>query len=331
MRMLFAAASLALATLPSAYADDRITRHELTDEVSAAYYAEQFDELDRMAERFRADDQRTESGLWKLTIFYHALDNPTSLNQTEGPPSLLELEDRKERAMRWIVAKPQSPAAHIAYASSLYKIAWYHRGTRYVSETKPAQLRSFQENSMLALEHLYSNKEVASVDPAWYATAIRIATTQGWPEYAFIELYDEGATRHPYYYDIYFNALTRTYPEWGGSVEAIDRLIQDAVERTGERDGDIMYARAYWVVSDVRYGPTLFRSTLADWPKLKRAFGNMLKQYPDQWNFNRYYRFACDAVGEARFEAEVRYAQELVPDNKWYFDPDYCRQLSSAK
>lgn len=119
MRMLFAAASLALATLPSAYADDRITRHELTDEISAAYYAEQFDELDSMAERFRADDQRTESGLWKLTIFYHALDNPTSLNQTEGPPSLLELEDRKERAMRWIVAKPQSPAAHIAYASSL--------------------------------------------------------------------------------------------------------------------------------------------------------------------------------------------------------------------
>jgi hypothetical protein len=54
----------------------------------------------------------------------------------------------------------------------------------------------------------------------------------------------------------------------------------------------------------------LFELTPADWKKMKAGFDDIVKRYPDDWNYNHYAWFAC----VARDAATTKQAFEKVGD-----------------
>jgi len=72
----------------------------------------------------------------------------------------------------------------------------------------------------------------------------------------------------------------------GGSVEKLESFANYAVQKTRSEDGNIAYARIYMHV----YGDynDIFKDTKVSWRKLKIGFDEMVKKYPDNWNFNYY-------------------------------------------
>ncbi|WP_378944666.1 hypothetical protein [Mesorhizobium sp. ANAO-SY3R2] len=299
MRLLLLALPFLLPILEplDARANEITQRQTIQKAVASAFINGRFDELDAMAHQFRTGRERTESGLWKLTIFYSSF-NPETFYSNDDPASF----DRFEaQALAWIKAKPTSPTAKIVYADALSKHAWFLRGGDYYNNLTDQQRSGYHKYLRKHRDHFLAIKEEASEDPHWYALMVLVAKEEGWPDDAFYELLVEAADREPYYYQTYFFAIDRNLPKWGGSVDEIDALITSATDRTRELDGHSFMARAFWVASS--YDPaTLDTASLrANWSDIAKGFQDLVSRYPDQWNINAYAKFSCLAKDRTNF------------------------------
>lgn len=265
--------------------------------VASAFTNGRFDELDTMADQFRMSRERTESGVWKLTIFYSGF-NYALLDPNFSAASL----DRFEaQTLAWIKARPNSPAAKIAYALALSQRAWFLRGDDYYNKLTDQQRLGYITSLRKRRDHLLAIKEEVSKDPHWFTLMVAVAKEEGWPDEAFDRLVTEAAEHEPYYYQTYFLAIDRNLPQWGGSAEKMNAVVARATDYTRELDGDSFKARGYWYASS--YGRAVFdrEKLVANWSEVAQGFQDLLSRYPDQWNHNAYAKFACLAKDRTRF------------------------------
>lgn len=270
-------------------ADELSERESIKDTVRTAFIDSDFKKLDALAEQYRSSKARTVSGLWKLTVFYSTFD-ALGNSPAYGEQSLDGFE---QQARKWIDEAPESKSAYIAYATLLYRHAFFVRGDGYAASVAPEKWPVFRKYLNKAYRQLAASKAFASSDPHWYATMLHVATGEYWPEPKFDALLDEATAREPYYYELYFAALMRKTPNWGGSLDDVARLIDHAVELTKPKDGVGFYARGYWYAMDAYLGRKMFRDSQTYWPQIHAGFEDLVKQYPDEWNLNAFARFAC--------------------------------------
>lgn len=278
----------AICLLPgSAFAGELEERVELKRYVASLFQAEEFAELDRLAEKFRKEESRTGSGLWKLTLFYGGLYLPREAGFGHEAYEALE-----GKYLRWAEQNPESTVAHIGFANTLVDHAWVFRGTGWASEVPRDAWKPFREYLAKARLYLRDHKQ-AKLDPQWYYVMLVVAKGESWPRPAFQKLVDEGIGRHPYYYEIYFVAIDYLLPKWHGDRARIEEFANFAVEKTQEKEGIGMYARVYWYASQIQYGTELFTGTQVVWKKMSAGIDDVLARYPDQWNINNFAHFAC--------------------------------------
>lgn len=280
----------AICLLPgAAFAGELEERTKLTQYVASLFQAEEFAELDRLAEKYRREESRTGSGVWKLTRFYMGLYGPGG-PESQREARIIALE---EKYLRWAEQNPKSTVAHIGYAGVLIDHGWYFRGTAPASEVPREAWKPLREYLAKARKYLLAHKEDALVDPHWYSIMLVVAKAESWPRPDFRKLVEEGAARHPYYYDLYFSAIHYLLPKWHGDRAQIEEFANFAVEKTQEKEGIGMYARVYWYVSQIQYGTELFTGTQIVWDKMSGGIDDVLARYPDQWNINNFAHFAC--------------------------------------
>jgi len=286
---------MALATARAGELEDR---QAIMDDALSLFLTEQFVEIDRVAEQYRADDARTGSGVWKLTRFYDGIENVTAGLRGHYGKALIEDVDR--RYQRWFAQNPDSVIAQIAYAGLFIDRAWLFRGSGFARDVAPEAWAPFRANLATARRHLMDHKQTASIDPMWYVTMLIIATGEGWSQSEFQALLDEATAAHPYFYEIYFKALEYLLPKWHGDIAMIEEFANYAVERTQDEEGMGMYARIYWYASQTQYGGNLFVDTQVTWRKMAAGIDDVLERYPNQWNINNFARFACIAGDRER-------------------------------
>lgn len=273
---------------PVAIAEEYEDRSAIERDVFSMFITGNFHALDNMSDKFRREKARTGSGLWKLGIFYNAFTGSQML-QFLGGVGNGEIE---RQTQAWIDANPKSISAHVARATVLADMAWKSRNGAYWSELTEEEKSDFWKYHALASQELEASKDLASVDPNWYLVSMKLATEAGLPDAQFYALLDEASAREPYYYPFYFQAMIRSQPGWSGSYEAMERAIRYGVEKTAKQDGKSFLARGYWYASDI-YALRTFKVLKPDWGELKSAFGELVAQYPDDWNRNAYARLAC--------------------------------------
>ena len=74
------------------------TRKEIKDNVKYLFMNEEFDQLDKIAEKYRNTAERTSSGLWKLTIFYYGFNGFTGTRIKDET----YWNDVKRKVNKWI-------------------------------------------------------------------------------------------------------------------------------------------------------------------------------------------------------------------------------------
>lgn len=119
--------------------------------------------------------------------------------------------------------------------------------------------------------------------------------------------------------EIYEPALISALPVWGGSLEAMDQIIEAATERSRSRLKTVLYARLYHNLMN-QQSQLQLSDTLADWGKLKQSFADFraLKE-PDMDGYLGYLNYAClrEDFAEARLlldSIQQRYSHPSVSE-----------------
>jgi hypothetical protein len=275
-------------------------RDQITENARLLFRGEDFADIEAMADDFRAHNSRTSSGLWKIGLLHDGLDDDW----------LRKNKDEKYWAgiaasvAKWIDAFPSSPTPRILYANVLSAHAWAIRGGGWARDVREEDWKPFHELIAQARAYLLANKEIGTADPQWYESMIELARVDGSTSDDVDALVYEATWKYPNYYPNYFATIMYLQPRWHGDLAAIDEFANRAVRATREIEGESMYARIYWYVSQLEFGERVFEDTSVTWPKMKRGIVDVLKRYPDQWNINNFAHFACLA-GDRKLTAHL--------------------------
>jgi len=90
---------------------------------------EDFASLETEVRDARLRQTRAQGGAWKLYLFYEAVASPLSDKQSTDP----DWQSQFAVLKKWIAARPDSAAAHIALAEAYVNYAWRARGDGYAN------------------------------------------------------------------------------------------------------------------------------------------------------------------------------------------------------
>jgi hypothetical protein len=274
---------------------------------------EDFATLDLMAEKLWRERSRFPEGVWKLTLFYTAL-NVSSANRTKAdwPGTFARFE-------RWQKARPDSASAKIGHAEALTSYAWQARGGGYADTVSGESWKLFAERLQQARKLLDSDPALKTW-PGYYQTMMTVALGQGWPRPEYDRLFAAAVKLAPEYETFYFRKANFLLSKWYGTSEDEWHRFALASSKSLEAEhGHSFYARIVWAV--IGSGPTsktaAMKRARIDWPRMRQGFRDLAKEYPDSlWNQNAFCYYACAAQDRATArelfqELKGRYASTL--------------------
>jgi hypothetical protein len=269
-------------------------RAALKKDVRELFKKDDFAALEALSLSLRDGSQRTQSGIWKLTLFYGAfqdLSTEVARDDTTG------WDRMSAKLMRWQQAYKSSPAAIIADVVALKTHAWITRPRQYLLEASTSGENRFTRTLRLAAELLDRNRAVVANDPHSYAVRADLAALLNEAPGPFMERIDEGLAKAPDYFPVYFAGLNyfadANATERPDVARRIEAFANTAVQRLPGPDGAAIYARLYWHAFSAIYGDDLFAKSRVDWTRMRNGIDAVLSRYPDSWNRNNFAYLAC--------------------------------------
>ena len=263
--------------------------------------------LERLSSQYRDSKEKTADGLWKLERFYAAFDQPEYLYGTSPAEAVEELQSFTGF---WLMAYPDSPAAHIIDAMVLLRKGWNARGGGTSETVTRDGWRVFRENVRLAGEKLEAYPAGAK-DPQWHAMMIQQAIAADASGEGFRKVMDAALAQEPSYGWTISNIVKRFLPQWGGNKVILDEVVRYIVSHNVEADRPAIYTRAYWSVAfQLVGGSNPFKRESADWSMMKAGFEQITEEYPTRHNSMAFASFACLADD---LQTAKRIIEKLAP------------------
>ncbi len=230
-------------------------------------------------ESFRANLAKTgasfSDGTSKLREFYQYLSTcPVTLG------------DEKNYCLTfssgWTTAKPEAVAPKTILAKVSLIKAWKVRGGGYATEKSEDTMEKFAALVNEAHTMLESAKALQGKDVEFYNTRYDIAALQGASEERLHSIFEEGLTLDKYYRPLYMMRANFLRPEWRGKRGALEAFADEAARKTKDKLGDSMY---FLIADSVRenVGDAFFLRYRFDWKRLKVAFTDLEKRFPDDY------------------------------------------------
>ena len=172
-----------LLAAPNAGAEDISDKEKsMVREIRADVVAEQFDDIDRLADELRHSKARWAGGDFKLRSLYKALDDPRLTDK--------DTADHLEHLRHWMTERPESITARIALATSLHRWAWVARGSGTADTVTAEGWRLFGERIKESQTVLDSARDMKVMDPQWYSEEMTVGLAQGWDGRKMKDLFD---------------------------------------------------------------------------------------------------------------------------------------------
>jgi hypothetical protein len=255
-----------VASAPVAEEPQDISEHEgrLVHSVRAYLVAEQFDELDRLADQFRRDRERWPGGQWKLHTLYEALDAP---HQTDK-----DSVEHLEHLRHWMAQRPESITARVALATSLKRWAWVARGNGLANTVSEEQWALFNQRIAEAQVVLEGSRDMKVMCPQWYEERMAVGLAQGWDGRQMQELFDRAVQFEPEYQFFYKSRTNYLLPKWYGGPDDAVKFAKKQADRLGGDRGDYMYYEMATVI--VKKGNGNLEKFLPgmDWGRIQRGY-----------------------------------------------------------
>ncbi len=260
----------------------RVVAEQAANAVQTAFWSDDFQKIDRMYDEFMRDDRRAEDGTWFVA----------QIASTLGGVALADEKLVNKSLAKWAEQSPQSKLRPVAEAVIWNSRAWNARGTGFAGATAQESMQLFREKLARAAKALKDAEPEGKESPIWYWVALIVAGGSGRPSAQFDALFEEAVARFPYYQPLYYTRMNYLLPEWGGSLDAVDKFIERSVARTADKEGKSFYVWLYLDMS-MKINGDFLTETPATWPKLKQGFEDLVARHPDVWNKNLYATFAC--------------------------------------
>lgn len=297
-----------------AFAGEQQERGRIHETVTAMFLDRDFAALEGLAEKYRVEESRTPSGVWKLAEFYNGLTK-LALDFPKGDDQ--QWVRAAESIDQWIQAFPDSPTPYVAKGAAMMNRGWAYRGEGWLSSVADEDLHNFRVHAYYAAVFLMEHMEVGSRDPHWYFLSMDALRSIGTEKGAFLELASEGLDRYPKYDPLYFKLAGYLSPKWYGSLEELEAFAQKAIEQTRATRGYELYARIYWASGLFNKRQFAFQGPEASWPDMIKGMDEVISRYPDQWNINHFAYFACYKQDYRTTKRYLEMVEEPVPEIAW--------------
>lgn len=215
---------------------DSQPRRSFQTQVSALFNAEDFRQLDQIADSARSQRQRFLGGGWKLRAFYKILRDPGSRTATDEVWNA-----HIQRLERWIAASPDSAAPRIALAGTYIGFAWKARGGGPGDTVTSEGLKLFYERVQKARDTLDEAKSISAIDAQWFVEMETVAMAQGWDRDKTKKLVQEAGSVEPGYFYTYDQYVSYLLPRWYGKPGEAEDFLKSISDRIGGAEGDSIY------------------------------------------------------------------------------------------
>lgn len=126
----------------------------------------------------------------------------------------------------WVRQRPESHRPRLARGRYLTNRAYLARGAAYADETREAQFQAMNRHMDRAVKDLRKALELRPDLTVAYANLVRIAKARA-PAEKTLRIARQGLEHDPGSFNIRSDLLYALQPKWGGSVDAIRRVIAD--------------------------------------------------------------------------------------------------------
>lgn len=282
--------------------------------VHALLIAENFGELDRMADEYRLTHARTKGGDFRLAMLYSALNAPRSSDQ--------DTLDHLAHLRKWMTQRPESVTARLAMATSLHRWAWVARGNGFANTVSPEDADRFLNRHRDALAILKSTEKMGARDPQLYLQMMAVGVAEGWDKGTMTSLMERGLAIEPEYFYLQQNMANYLLPKWFGTLGASAEFAAAAANRLGGERGDQMYALIAEVL--VKRGDGDFPIKQLDWQRIQHGFVSLGATYGETGHIRNElafmaWRYQDATVAQAEFAMiGDRWSQSVWKDRKVY-------------
>lgn len=258
----------------------------LRTQARAQVAAGRLDELLADLDQSLRTQARLADGRWKLALQLGSARRAFEA-VAQGPADW----DRNEAALKALAARhPESPNAWILQAQFEEAHAWAERGRGYADSVSPAAFAAFRRHLRAGLDVLQAHQTLDN--PAWYESRIALGGPLGDSPEELDAILQAAIRRQPDYQQTWFSRLTWLTPQWGGSLDDMARLINQAARTTAGTERSGMMARLLWIASEQGQHEVIDLPAI-DWAVVKRSFGDVLTRYPNEWNAQWFFYEAC--------------------------------------
>ena len=200
---------------------------------------DKFEQLDCLADRARSGKETFSGGMWKLHLFYVGFYSPIQFPVTHATEE--DWNMHLQRLRQWMTVRPKSVTARIALASAYIYYGWYARSNGTSDTVSRSGWKLFEEQTSEAKRILDEASTLPAKCPEWYVAMQNVARDQGWDVARARALYEEAVRFEPGYY--YYPRILANYllPKWAGKAGDAEKFIQEASDRIGGDQGDVLY------------------------------------------------------------------------------------------
>lgn len=231
--------------------------------------AEKFENLDRMAAKYRSEKSRFPGGAWKLTSFYGALDAPKLSDK--------DTHDHLEHLKHWIAQRPESITARVALAASLHRWAWVARGNGMADTVTDEGWRLFEERIGESLKVLKDAASLREKCPQWYSEMMVVGLAQNWDAKRMKEVFEQGIQFEPDYFHLYKQYANYLLPKWDGKSGDATAFAKSVADKVGGEQGDVIYFHIATAV--IGKNEKEVSAQEMDWPRIQRGYQALTAQY----------------------------------------------------
>jgi hypothetical protein len=269
-----AKATAARCTLSDADFDTAADVHaldEYRDAIAQLLKQGDFAQLDCLADAARAGKTRFSGGAWKLRNIYIGLEEPRP-----GHPTQEDWSQHFELLERWQKQNPSSITVPIALAESYVRYGWDARGGGFADSVSESGWKLMAERAAKARAILEEKAELAKKCPDWYLAMQMVAQAQSWDLAQVRALFEKAAAFEPGYQYYYRTLADYLQPKWSGEEGDAAEFAEEAANRVGGDDGDILY---FWIADAIVCGCQDPVYTHFSWPRAQKGFTAMEKKY----------------------------------------------------
>jgi len=247
-------------------------RLEIRAKSLAVLNAQQYDELDTLARKYRSSKECYADGIWKLKEVYEGLVPDESESDARW--------ERRLAAIRvWVKAKPESITARVALADVLISYAWKARGSGYANTVSQNGWNLFRERLKESVQVLNDSKNFKETCPRWWSNMLSASLGLGVERQTYEAVFKEAVKSEPANAGYYVQMAHYLLPRWHGKPNDISVFLKNAADQIGGDDGDTLYAQVSWYLQGIE--GNVFDNCNLSWERADHGFQVLEKRFPN--------------------------------------------------